>query len=584
MRGGSFVPRNSSRSSILELGGLGRAALTGPYQTGEVFLPGPGLKQAIKYMAQRLHLLDAAGDAGFLNEGGEHGQGNGRRRHHEDFQYPMHQDIEAFPDQFRVAADREIGQPPQQPRKGADDAYAGENAQARDIEGELGGALPNFIYWLLAKVGLIEIATDNDSYAYAIFETMNDRGKPLRPVDMLKAYLLAPVENPDQRRAANHIWKQQVLGLISWSGESEQERDANCIKAWFRAQHADTIRERHAGATDKDWELIGTTFHRWVRDNHARLKLGTEAENLKLIHDEFPFFAAAYKLILDASRTYTPGLEAVCYVANNEFTWQNTVLLAPLCASDDTETVRRKIRVTATYLDIWLIRRVVNYIRIGYSSTSYAMFKLCTEVRRKSLEELVTILSQKLALDDVTFEGNKTRQRYGLDDLGLNQFSRRYIAHMLARITAYVEAQSGQPDLFPNYVDRQANNACDIEHIWPNDFQRFQSEFADQAEFQRFRNHIASLLLLPADVNRSLQDKPYEEKAPHYGNQNLFAASLAPTTYQHRPQFKAFKDRRGLAFKPYDHFGKAEQLERRQLMEQLANLIWSPERLNAVAI
>ena len=40
---------------------------------------------------------------------------------------------------------------------------------------------------------MIEIATDNDSYAYAIFETMNDRGKPLSPVDMLKAYLLAPI-------------------------------------------------------------------------------------------------------------------------------------------------------------------------------------------------------------------------------------------------------------------------------------------------------------------------------------------------------------------------------------------------------
>ena len=63
---------------------------------------------------------------------------------------------------------------------------------------ELGDALPHFIYWLLTQVGLIEIATDNDNYAYAIFETMNDRGKPLSPVDMLKAYLLAPIEDADR--------------------------------------------------------------------------------------------------------------------------------------------------------------------------------------------------------------------------------------------------------------------------------------------------------------------------------------------------------------------------------------------------
>ncbi len=67
--------------------------------------------------------------------------------------------------------------------------------EERDLVGELGIALPHFAYWLMTKVGLIEIATDNDDYAYAIFETMNDRGKPLSPVDMLKAYVLAPIED-----------------------------------------------------------------------------------------------------------------------------------------------------------------------------------------------------------------------------------------------------------------------------------------------------------------------------------------------------------------------------------------------------
>ena len=72
--------------------------------------------------------------------------------------------------------------------------------------------MPHFTYWLLTRVGLIEISTDNDSYAYAIFETMNDRGKPLSPVDMLKAYLLAPSRRGAGRATqVNQIWKQQVL-------------------------------------------------------------------------------------------------------------------------------------------------------------------------------------------------------------------------------------------------------------------------------------------------------------------------------------------------------------------------------------
>jgi uncharacterized protein with ParB-like and HNH nuclease domain len=452
----------------------------------------------------------------------------------------------------------------------------------RDLSGELGGALPHFIYWLMAKVGLIEISTDNDAYAYAIFETMNDRGKPLSPVDMLKAYLLGPVDDAEKRRLVNQNWKKEIFDLISWGGESAPERDAACIKAWLRAQHATSIRERKAGSTDRDWELIGQPFHRWVRDNTQQLGLGKPQANINFMAIEFPFFAHAYTKVLDASRTYKPGWEAIFYNAHNEFTWQNTVLLAPLVTTDDDETVRRKIVATATYLDIWLMRRAANYVRIGYSSTAYAMFLLCRDVRQKPLKELVQILSDKLTKDEMDFDGAPSKGRLGISDLGLNQFSRRYIFHMLARITAYTEVGSGKPDLFSIYVNRQVKNAFDIEHIWANDFESFGGQVSDRSEFASYRDHIAGLLLLPADVNRSLQDKPFEEKAQVYGGQNLYAASLYEGAYKNQPQFLAFQAREQLKFTPPTKFGKVEQIERRGLVLSLVKKIWSPERLQTV--
>lgn len=452
-----------------------------------------------------------------------------------------------------------------------------------DLMDELGDALPHFIYWLLTRVGLIEIATDNDSYAYAIFETMNDRGKPLSPVDMLKAYLLAPIEEPDARQKANQTWKQQVLELISWGGVHEPERDANCIKAWLRAQYAESIRERKAGSTDKDWELIGTVFHRWVRDQSDRLALGKPQANLKLMAESFPFFAKAYRRILHASKHYTPGLEAIYYNAHNDFTWQSTVLLAPLVETDDDETVRRKLAVAATYLDIWVMRRVANYIRVGYSSVSYAMWLLCRDIRRKPLPDLVTILSQKLADDDVTFAGSAAKGRKGVDGLALNQFSRRYIYHLLARLTATTEAGSGRTDSFDKLVNRDVKNPFDIEHIWADDYEGVKTLFATEQEFQEWRNHVASLLLLPADVNRSLQDKPFDQKRIHYAKQNFYAASLDESAYQHQPQFQQFASKHQLPFNHFKKFTKAEQLERRKLVAALVELVWSPSRLSEAA-
>jgi hypothetical protein len=400
---------------------------------------------------------------------------------------------------------------------------------------------------------------------------------------MLKAYLLAPVEDADQRRKANAVWRKQVLDLISWNGVHEPERDANCIKSWFRSQYADTTRDRAANATDRDWELIGTVFHRWARDNRVRLKLGTPAQNLSMMTTDFPFFARAHQRILAASHKYTRGWEAVFYNAHNDFTWQNTVLLAPLVTTDDDDTVRRKIAVAATYLDIWLMRRVVNYIRVGYSSASYAMYLLCRDIRRKSLDDLVDILSTKLANDDVTFAGSPTRGRGGIDELLLNQFSRRYIFHMLARLTAFTEEGAGRPTSFDLYVDRDVKNPFDIEHICADDFARYGGSFSSAQAFQEWRNHVASLVLLPADVNRSLQAKSFADKIPHYAKQNIYAASMEAGIYQHQPQFAAFRATNNLPFKPFTGFDKQEQLERLGLVKALVNLVWSPERLKQAA-
>lgn len=375
-----------------------------------------------------------------------------------------------------------------------------------------------------------------------------------------------------------------MLDLITWAPDPVPERDAACVKAWLRAKYANSIRERKAGASDKDWELIGTTFHRWLRDNEIRVGAGDAVKNLRIMTEEFPFFARAYQLILESSLNYTLGLEPIFYNAHNEFTWQSTVLLAPLNVNDDDDTVRRKLATTATYLDIWIMRRTVNYIKVGYSGVSYAMWLLAKDIRGLSLNELIDTLSAKLAADNTGFTGSQSPQRSGVQDLRRNQFSSRYIYHLLARITAYIEASSGKPDIFDRYVDRKTKNPLDIEHIWADNYSRYEDECPTRQDFDDWRNHVAGMLLLPADVNRSYQDKPYEEKAPHYAKQNLYAASLTDAAYLYQPQFTGFIAREGLPFKPYAKFGKAEQSERRELILALAQKVWSPHRLEGYRI
>ena len=459
-----------------------------------------------------------------------------------------------------------------------------QEIEASGLVEELGDGLPHFIYWLMRKVGLIEIATSDDAYANVIFESMNDRGKPLGPMDMLKAYLLAPITDAPKRAEVNAAWRSQVLDLITVNQEHEHDRDGEFMRDWLRAQYAETIRERVANATEKDWELVGSMFHRWVRDNHARLGLGKADANAGFVKDSFRFFSKTWLLIQQASATFTPGLEAIYYNARNGLTLQNTVLLAPLVESDDPQTVRRKLAVTATYLDIWMMRRKVNYIRTGYSAIYYAMHLLNRKIRRKPLSQLVQILGDELVSDEVTVQGSATQKwRKGLAGFGLNQHSKAYIYHLLGRVTAFTELHSGRSDNFPTLMDRTSKNPYDIEHIFADDFAMYAGMFANEHEFEGIRDNVASLLLLPQDVNRSLQDKPFAAKRKIYAQQNFYAASLSDAIYEHQPQFRQFKDRHQLPFEACVDFTKVEHDKRSILLTDLVELVWSSTRLEAAA-
>ncbi|HEX8397662.1 MAG TPA: DUF262 domain-containing protein [Pyrinomonadaceae bacterium] len=454
-------------------------------------------------------------------------------------------------------------------------------ARYKDIEQEFpeplrkGEGLLHFVYWLLNRVFVIEITATTDEDAYAIFETMNDRGKPLSPTDMIKAYLLAQIADTNERAAVNRLWKQRIQQLTTIS----KEEDADFIKAWLRAKYADSIRERQAGAKNQDWERIGNEFHKWVRDNRKLIGLNDAASFERFLRDIFIKYSNIYERIRHASLEFTEGLETVYYNAQNDFTLQYTVLLAPLSDGDDQETILRKIRVTASFLDILLIRRIVNYIRISYSANYYAMFLLLKEIRNKPLYELVEILEKRLNEEEATFDSARGGERRGIDEFGLNNFSKRYIHHILARMTAHIETQSGRENRFAEYVRRNTKNPYEIEHIWANHYSRFNTQFASEKEFDDARNNLGGLLLLPADFNRSFQDKTYEEKLPHYNAQNLLARSLSLACYINNPQFLEYVKCSNLPFQPYEHFSRQEQKERRKLYRAIAEEIWNPARL-----
>jgi hypothetical protein len=226
------------------------------------------------------------------------------------------------------------------------------------------------------------------------------------------------------------------------------------------------------------------------------------------------------------------------------------------------------------YLDILINRRIWNGRAIDYSTMQYAMFVAMRDIRGKGLAELAALLRGRLDAEPETFATNENFRLHGMNGPQVHR--------ILARMTDYIETHSGQASRYVEYAQR-GRKGYEIEHIWADHFERHTDEFKHPGEFQDYRNRIGGLLVLPKSFNASYGDLPYAEKREHYFGQNFLARILHDRAYNHNPGFLQFRSISGLQFKPHQEFKKADLDARQKLYRQLADQIWSPDRLGTAA-
>lgn len=428
-------------------------------------------------------------------------------------------------------------------------------------------ALPYFADWLTEKIYFIEIVTETEQDAHKVFVSMNDRGLSLTSAEMLKGYLLSEVADDKQREKLNNTWKATMLALKEL-GKGEEE---DCIKAWLRAKHAESIRENKQGATPEDFDLIGGSFHKWVRDEHARLGLNSSDAFERFI-EEFCKFANVYLRIKHQEWAFDEKQPFLFYNAALGFTLQSQLCLAPIRAEDTNDTIDRKILLVSRFIDVLIYTRAVNNKSMDYSTIKYAMFQLTKRMRNLNVDELATQLGKEVA--DL---GMSIGSAWG--DFRLNSYTKKYIRHMLARITDYVERGCDQPGHYLEYVAIKSKRPFEVEHIITDHFEWYQTEYGSREEFEATRNRPGNLLLLDKSTNASINDNRYSNKLPVYGSEkgNALSAALVAASYRHNPRFLKFMDETGFDFKPYDVFGKDEVSERSELIGALALALWSPD-------
>ena len=429
------------------------------------------------------------------------------------------------------------------------------------------GPLPHFIDWLIENVVIVEITAYSDENAYTIFETMNDRGLNLTPTEMLKGYILSKIIDVKQRTEINDIWKDQIQKLHKYGDSVDQ----TFFQAWFRAKYALSIRPGKAGSENQDFELIGSRFHNWFKDNHKKVfNLKISDEFYHFFKKDFQFFVDNYIKILDNKEKYNPKIPHLNYV----YYWgiadslQDALLISSLNQGDVEDVINKKLNFVARFIETFTVRRAVNYRKFGQTAIKYTMFNIIKLIRNNDLNSL---------RDNLINETNSIEQKWDeIKEFGLHGQNRKFVKHLLSRISSYLDNIIGKDNNYANYHHPDGKQ-FEIEHIWADKFKEHRDEFEQEQDFRIYRNLIGALILLPNGTNQSFNSDKYEDKINHYVKENTYAQTLCDSYYEKNPNFLKSEIIKRLNFKPFSEFKKKDIIERTELVKNICEQLWSTE-------
>ena len=441
-----------------------------------------------------------------------------------------------------------------------------------------GEALPYFINWLIEKVLLLEIDTPSDDEAHTIFLTMNDRGLSLNSAEMMKAFIIQKVAEAD-RIDVNRKWQENINRIKEASSYDTSgmvnAQDVEFISVWLRAKYANSMRDTKRGAKDEDYELLGDKFHTWVRSNAwTAMNLVKPKDYKDFVLTEMTRVTDIYLRMKEYSGKLTPGFEEVFYNANRDLTYQTMLAIATIRNDDTEEIVEKKIQLTAKFVDDFATIRILNFKKVNWNTNKYLLFHVMQDIRNADCKTIGMVYVRTLRRMDVSIEG--------ITRFSLNQFSGRYMLHILARFTSYVNVLMGNPSHFEDYVDRKRQgNTYDIEHILPDKYEDYKESFKDYDDFESTRDQIGNLILLTRDKNRSYQAMKYTEKVKKYAGDNILAQALNDTAYTNNPKFLSVVNEYG--FHAIHDFEKQSIADRAETYLKMASDIWNPDAIKQLA-
>ncbi|PRY18678.1 GmrSD restriction endonuclease domain-containing protein [Pseudosporangium ferrugineum] len=437
-------------------------------------------------------------------------------------------------------------------------------ARGRDLSDDFpadlsGNALVPFVSWLLDRVCLAGIRADGRDHGWQIFETTNDRGVRLGPLDLLKSRLLAQAGVGQD--GLNRDWRE----MLSKLNEVGPRVPADFVKSYLLAMHIRLDDEQ-------DRKQAADAFHEWFRMNAERIDLRTPTDYSKFIRKVCVPLGKHFSRLAYAARHWDPDWAAVFFNEINNVPHHLTAVLAAIRPDDTDKLAMQKAQLVASFLDLLFVRRLLNN-KADVGEMEYDVFTLILRLRKcGDLEDVRRELADETTNIGYDFGRAAT--------FAITPANGPQVRYLLARLTAYAEEASGRTNPIQTYLD--VDRPFEVHRIWSS---RLEDHAADvggrKATHESWRNRLGGLLLLAASDCAELRDRPYPRQLEVLRQRHVLAASLDRRLHAD-PAFKRWANGAGLTplLRPFpQEFPKAGIEQRQALYQRLCGIVWSPKDL-----
>ena len=407
--------------------------------------------------------------------------------------------------------------------------------------------LKKFASFLLQKSRFIQIETYDITDALKIFETINQRGVGLNPMDLLKNMIFRQVDR-SKFKELNMKWKEVTTAL-----EGIDEKPLRFLRYF--------IMSNYDVSNVKDGILREDQIYSWLSENNSQCH-----------YEEKPFdFVQRMKLNVDKYVAFLKPKDA----DNGNIHLSNISLLA-----GRSYKLHHMLLLSASQMEVSVLSRfkkivesVVYYTvidRITTNQTERTFAGWCPEIRAIISDADLNAFITKCIVPAVN--SWKVNNEQSFLRLGLNSMQQYRIKFIMAKIAAYVDAlRIGKTDtgVLATYVD----SGVEIEHIMPQTCHDKSAYGVNDEEYDMLLNRLGNLALLENSLNKSIHNDDYASKSTAYQQSKFYLTKSIPGLVDQGTDTAITRTNKKLT--AWSKWNKASIEDRQQMLYRLSEEIWS---------